>query len=302
MLSLGCKIGGYLIMAKKSEAEIQSEVTPTIPEPSSVPLTEEPMQRDEFASPEFVDPEARLPRIQAVRGESNLEHCGYFITADQMAQAGWLDFDESQLIEYTFNSGKTEQGILIRKPRMIVCPKTPVLAFDRDESEKNQQIVILGLYDRLAKENERVSNIQLFQVFLLNSNNQPLHSIPLSYKAKGANQASFSQHWQEFCTQITACHAIENRIAAKPKNAAFKSLCVFEFEVQRQTVGEKKKSPCCYVTSHTKPTLETWKQHFLGYDQQTKEWTWEALEPDRPLTVPAFSQFVPSQQLALPES
>jgi hypothetical protein len=260
------------------------------------------IQRDEFASPEFVDPEARLPRIQAVRGESNQEHCGYFITVDQMAQAGWQDVDESQLIEYTFNSSETEQGILIRKPRMIVCPKTPVLAFDRDESEKLQQTVILGLYDRTCKENERISNIQFFQVFLVNAQNQPLHSIPLSYKAKGANQASFSKHWQQFCTEITACHAICNRIAAKPKNASFKSLCVFEFEVQRQTVGDKKKSPCCYVTSHTKPTLETWKQHFLGYDQQTKEWTWEALEPDRPLTIPAFPQLSPSPQLGLPES
>ena len=287
-------------MANKSDtngqfdAAIQSAAT-------SVPEVEPVIERDEFASPDFVDPDARLPRIQAVRGESNLEHCGYFITADNLAQAGWLDLDESQLIEYTFNSGEVEQGILIRKPRMIVCPKSPVLAFDRDESEKLQQTVIVGLYDRTAKENERISNIQLFQVFLVNAQNQPLHSIPLSYKAKGANQASFSKHWQQFCTEITACHAIENGIAAKPKNAAFKSLCVFEFEVERQTVGEKKKSACCYVTSHTKPSMETWKQHFLGYDQQIKKWTWEALEPDRPLTIPAFPQ-IPSPPLALPES
>jgi hypothetical protein len=288
-------------MAKKSDTNVQFDAA-TQSEAMPLPeIVEATVERDEFASPEFVDPEARLPRIQAVRGESNLEHCGYFVTADNMAHAGWLDFDESQLIEYTFNSGETEQGILIRKPRMIVCPKSPVLAFDRDESEKLQQTAIIGLYDRTAKENERISNIQFFQVFLVNSDNQPLHSIPLSYKAKGANQASFSKHWQQFCTEITACHAIENRIAAKPKNASFKSLCVFEFEVERLIVGDKKKSPCCYVSSHTKPTLETWKQHFLGYDRQTKEWTWEALEPERPLTIPAVLQ-IPSSALALPES
>ncbi|MEG3920728.1 DUF5895 domain-containing protein [Microcoleus sp. T3_A4] len=70
-------------MAKKSDtnvqsdAAIQSEVMPA-PETGELPL-----ERDEFASPDFVDPEARLPRIQAVRGESNLEHCGYFVTVDQ---------------------------------------------------------------------------------------------------------------------------------------------------------------------------------------------------------------------------
>ncbi|MEG4165930.1 DUF5895 domain-containing protein, partial [Microcoleus sp. S36b_B5] len=112
-------------MAKKSEVNVQSDVdiqSDAMPIPEVVEAT---IERDEFASPDFVDPDARLPRIQALRGESNLEHCGYFITVDQMAQAGWQDFDESQLIKYTFNSSQTEQGILIKKPRMIVCPKTP---------------------------------------------------------------------------------------------------------------------------------------------------------------------------------
>ena len=109
-------------MANKSDtngqfdAAIQSAAT-------SVPEVEPVIERDEFASPDFVDPDARLPRIQAVRGESNLEHCGYFITADNLAQAGWLDLDESQLIEYTFNSGEVEQGILIRKPPDDCMPK-----------------------------------------------------------------------------------------------------------------------------------------------------------------------------------
>src|SRR4028118_565897 len=142
-------------MAKKSESNVQFD-DDIQSAAMSVPEVEPTIERDEFANPDFVDPDARLPRIQAVRGESNLEHCGYFITADNVAQAGWLDLDESQLIEYTFNSGEVEQGILIRKPRMIVCPKSPVLAFDRDESEKLQQTAIVGLYDSLAKGNERV--------------------------------------------------------------------------------------------------------------------------------------------------
>ena len=279
-------------MAKKLDSDIQSVATSIseTSETTQIPSAESPAQRDEFASSQFVDPDARLPRIQALRGESNPEHCGYFVSTDQMAQAGWLSIDESLLIEYTFNSGESQAGILIRKPRMLVCPKTPVLAFDRDDTEKLQQTVIIGLYDRACKENERISNIQFFQVFLVNADNQPLHSIPLSYQAKGANQGSFNQHWQQFCAEITACHAIENRIAAKPKNALFKSLCVFEFEVNRELVGQKKKSACCYVASHTKPTLETWKQHFVGYNQQTKEWTWEALEPERPLVIPQLPQ------------
>jgi hypothetical protein len=36
--------------------------------------------RDRFAAPEYVNPNARLPRIQALRGENGASECGYFIT------------------------------------------------------------------------------------------------------------------------------------------------------------------------------------------------------------------------------
>jgi hypothetical protein len=89
---------------------------------------------DEFASPEFVDPNGKMPRIQALRGEHNLDHCGYFIPFKDIALAGWQNLDESQVITYTFQSGDEEQGLLFKEPRMIVCPKTSLLAWDRKAS------------------------------------------------------------------------------------------------------------------------------------------------------------------------
>jgi hypothetical protein len=71
-------------MAKKSDTNVQLDAA-IQSSAMSIPEVEPTIERDEFASPDFVDPEARLPRIQAVRGESNLEHCGYFITVDNMA-------------------------------------------------------------------------------------------------------------------------------------------------------------------------------------------------------------------------
>ena len=38
------------------------------------------MVRDRFANPEYINPDARLPRIQALRGENGASECGYFIT------------------------------------------------------------------------------------------------------------------------------------------------------------------------------------------------------------------------------
>ena len=74
--------------------------------------------RDRFAAPEYVNPHARLPRIQALRGENGASECGYFITETEMAKAGWGQIDESQTIVYEYNSGGKERGLLIQSPRM----------------------------------------------------------------------------------------------------------------------------------------------------------------------------------------
>lgn len=246
-----------------------------------------PQEKDEFCSPEFLDPNAKLPRIQALRGTSP-KNCGYFISVDQMAMAGWKDFDEKHLTEYTYeSSGETEQGILIQNPRMLVCPKTPVLGYDRKLSlEPNASTVILGKYNAEMKEDENVGNMQFFQVFLLDKDNQPLHQIPLLYRAAGANQASFSVHWQEFCKEINNCHSIVNGIAAKQKNNMFYSLAVFCFKTAREQAGSKQKSPACKVVEHEVPTLENWRNYFIGFNKSNKEYVWDCLEPKKPMAIP----------------
>ena len=251
---------------------------------------------DEFASAEFIDPNARLPRLQALRG-TNPKLCGYFINIEEMAKAGWLDFDSvaTDLTEYTYeSSGNTEQGLLLQQPRMLVCVRTPLLGFDRTASMEAEQLVILGHWRREYKEDDNIGNVQMYEIFLLNEDNQPLHSLPLSYVAKGANQATFSQEWQKLTQEVTACHAVRqhsrsettNGIAARPKDARFKSLCVFEPVVERQQVGTKQKSFACRITGHTVPTVENWTEFFVGYDQLLKQQVWQGLQPTMPLLTP----------------
>ena len=255
------------------------------------------MEPDEFASSEFIDPNARLPRIQALRGITP-QLCGYFLNIDEMAKAGFIDYDSvsKQLIEYTFeSSGETEQGLLLQKPRLLVCPRTPLLGFDRAATKETEQLVILGHWQRSFKEDDNIGNCQFYEVILLNEDNQPLHTVPLSYVAKGANQATFSQEWQRLTQEVTTCHAIANGIAARPKDARFKSLCVFELKVTRELVGTKQKSFTCRVTGHTAPTPDTWKQFFVGYNPILKKQVWDGLQPTLPPSIPETTT------LALPE-
>lgn len=61
----------------------QFEIESDVEVQSTFPVEE----KDEFATTEYLDPDARLPRIQALRGATT-KMCGYFVAVNQMAAAG----------------------------------------------------------------------------------------------------------------------------------------------------------------------------------------------------------------------
>jgi hypothetical protein len=246
------------------------------------------VERDMFAAPEYVNPDARLPKIQAVRGENGASECGYFITVNELAKAGWKSIDESKLITYEYNSGGKELGLLIQSPRMLVVQRSPLFAFDRALSMQEKRTVVVGQYNKqLHSDRTMYGTGCCYEVVLLDPNNQPLHEISFAYVPKGANQASFSQHWQQAVLAITLCHAKANGIAPKPKDARFNSLCVFQFTVKRELAGNNAKSPACKVDTHEEPNQANWTRFFLGRHQETAMKLLDLLSPSSKLCLPA---------------
>lgn len=247
--------------------------------------------RDRFAEPEYVNPNARLPKIQALRGENGAAECGYFITEKEMALAGWFEADESQMMIYEFNSGGKERGLLIKSPRMLVVPRSPLFAFDRLLSRQEERLHIAGGYSKIKHCNrEQFGTAQAYEVLLLDANNQPLHEIGLAYLAKGANQASFSSHWQQLVVEVTKCHAIANGIPARPKDVRFNCLCVLDFTVKRELAGTNAKSPACKVHSHLSPNQSNWEQFFLGRNNDIADRFLDLMCPTTELFVPTMAQ------------
>lgn len=243
--------------------------------------------RDRFAAPEYVNPNARLPRIQALRGENGASECGYFITEAEMSKAGWRNIDQSSTIVYEYNSGGKERGLLIQSPRMLVVQRSPLFAFDRQLSRTEGRLVVAGQYSKqLYSNRDKYGTAQCYEVLLLDQNNQPLHEIGFAYVAKGANQASFSFHWQQLVNEVTKCHAIANLIPARAKDARFNSLCVFQFTVKRELAGNNAKSPACKVYSHVAPTQVNWEQFFLGRQDEIANRFLNLLAPTTELTLP----------------
>jgi hypothetical protein len=249
-------------------------------------ITEEPaIVKDRFASPEYTDPQARLPRIQALRGEKGDVDCGYFITQDEMQKAGWYEVKAKDLITYEFNGGGKEQGLLIKSPRMLVVPRSPLFAFDRQLSMQDKRMFVVGPYSynlHGGDKKEKYGLGQYYEVLLLDQNNELLHETSFAYLAKGSNQASFNTHWQQLVNEVTRCHAIANGIPARPKNILFSSLCVLQFNVTRELAGSSLKSYACKVGSHESPSLDNWEKFFLGRDSKTADRFLNLLAPASP--------------------
>jgi Family of unknown function (DUF5895) len=239
--------------------------------------------KDRFASNEYTDTQARLPRLQALRGEKGDIDCGYFITETEMEKAGWYSFKPKDLVAYQYNSGNQEKGLLLKTPRMLVVQRSPLFAFDRQASVQQKQLIVSGAYSRQAHNSrEKYGLGQYYEILLLDENNEPLHELPLGYLAKGANQASFSSHWQQLVNEITRFHAQANGIPARPKNSMFTCLCVFQFSVKRELAGTSMKSYACKVDSHVSPTAANWESFFLGRDNATADRFLQLMAPTAP--------------------
>jgi Family of unknown function (DUF5895) len=170
---------------------------------------------------------------------------------------------------------------------MLVVPRSPLFAFDRQNSRQEGRLVVAGQYNKqLYSDRERFGTAQCYEILLLDDQNQPLHEIGLAYVAKGANQASFSFHWQQLVNEVTKCHAIGNSIPARAKDIRFSSLCVFHLTVKRELAGNNAKSPACKVHSHVAPTQDNWEQFFLGRQDDIADRFLNLLAPTTELTLP----------------
>jgi hypothetical protein len=167
---------------------------------------------------------------------------------------------------------------------MLVCPKTDLYQFDAKASEEQQTRVIVGLYNAEHKNNPDLKTERLYLVFFLDENNEPLHTSPLKYAARGVNGATFEIERRAFKAELETCHAITNEVAAKPKDDRFHALGAFCFTTKAELVGDKKKHWCCPGSNSRKARTENWKSYFVGFTH-LKEYTWTALEPGQKIDI-----------------
>jgi hypothetical protein len=233
--------------------------------------------QNKYLSRQYAATDFSFPYCQALRGEDP-KQCGYFVPLSQADKAGWRDLEGAEMTEYAYNSGQTEVGILLQQPRMTITPVSSLGMYDRQASQKEETLVVIGKWNRESR-NENVGNFQIYLVMFFNEQKQPLHDIPLKLVAKGAHQATLSEQWQKFCVSVARCQAKANRVFFSPRNEIFNTLCLFQPQIIRKSVGDKIKSPACYINGYVAPTVNNWQDFFIGTDEELAEVVIEMMNP-----------------------
>jgi Family of unknown function (DUF5895) len=68
---------------------------------------------NKYLTTDYAATEISFGYVQALRGEADSSHCGYFVPLSQMEKCGWRNIDSAQLIEYTYNSGRNLVMLLL---------------------------------------------------------------------------------------------------------------------------------------------------------------------------------------------
>jgi Family of unknown function (DUF5895) len=221
---------------------------------------------NKYLSCQYAATDFSFPYVQALRGEDPKQY-GYFVPLSQANKAGWRDLDPAKLTEYGYNTGKTEVGILFQQPRMVLTPVSSLGMFDRKASLEDETLVVIGKWDRQLRGDENIGNFQIYLVMFFDEHKRPLHDIPLKLVAKGAQQATLSEQWQQFCVAVARCQAQAHKVFFSPRNEVFNALCLFQPHLIRKSVGEKTKSPALYVDGCVEPTVDNWQDFFLGNNE-----------------------------------
>ena len=240
--------------------------------------------QNKYLSRQYAATDFSFPYCQALRGEDP-KQCGYFVPLSEADKSGWRDLEGAEMTEYAYNSGKTEVGILLQQPRMTITPVSSLGMYDRQASQKEETLVVIGKWNRESR-NENVGNFQIYLVMFFDEQKQPLHDIPLKLVAKGAHQATLSEQWQKFCVSVARCQAKANRVFFSPRNEIFNALCLFQPHIIRKSVGDKIKSPACYVDGYVNPTVDNWQDFFLGTDDDLADAVVGMMNPQPRLLLP----------------
>lgn len=235
-----------------------------------------PISLADLVSPDYAGEIKSFPVCQLLNGAKSPKDTGLFIKLPSLVKADWKNIPKpEELYTQTFNSGESEQGILLQKPNILIFQQSP--RFIETRAKKDQKSKIIGVY-----ENPRDAEVYnsdkanytlrtLYLIFLLNDKGEKLHSVPLCLTVKGVAAAQFGVQLDSFRQSLEKAFAEAQKIPYSPKNEQFHSLGVFTPTFEPSLEGGAEKSWVCIAKTYAPATAKDIAK-FLRTDLADEVW------------------------------
>lgn len=275
-------------MAFKATAQEDETALAVSPQGAIAPAND--FDFEDFAK--YKRPPSRQPAIKVINVESPV---GLWVAADNMELAGWNPEGDMSSVGAIPHKVKTKDiasdgkgfvyidGFLITKPRIVVINESPLLGclINDPDPKKKEKInkEFTGVWEKdyefpagYTKTTHSYKAITMYLLWLLDANNQPLHSVPLQLSARGNFAVEFAKQMKRFRGEFEQVFLEMKGHIKLDKNPEmdnrWHTMSVFCPIFETQIRGDDGlASPCCITTGYETPTVENFNQLCIAYGE-----------------------------------
>jgi hypothetical protein len=199
--------------------------------------------------------------------EDGLKEIGFFIKAVEAEKAGFIPDDTWQPYEASLGSG-TEVGFITQSPKFAIIHKSQREIQYRPSKDDRYSFVGLAwengaetpLLATAKADKDHYKVVVRHLVLFLGKDDQPLHTTPIQYTAKGAFAASLYAETKDLYEKVSKTYFTRLKTAGKPYSGGLLSPFALAFVKIHMEIGfqrnHEKESPFCIPTEIKIPTVE----------------------------------------------
>ena len=188
------------------------------------------------------------PRLTALRGISQRQ-TGFFITLRDLEKAQFIT-DGLEIINYEYEGGNLEQGILFATCNLLAYPltKTELLMKNDAVSQKSKKGVYFPYIKDWQEPDKKYSACRAYQVYLLDETKEILHQNPLVLILKGWSSLYFQNALKEGYGFFEKAMTEFLGTSFTQKNDEFHKTTILNLKCERKIPPESQyKTPVCAI-------------------------------------------------------
>jgi hypothetical protein len=199
--------------------------------------------------------------------EGGLQEIGFFIKATEAEKAGFIPDDTWQPYEASLGDG-TEVGFITQAPKFVIIHKSQREIQYRPS--KDDRFTFVGLAWENGAETPLLTTAKADKnhykvvvrnlILFLGKEDQPLHTTPIQYTAKGAFAASLYAETKDLYEKVSKTYFTRLKMAGKPCSGGLLSPFALAFAKIDFTIGfqrnDAEESPFCIPAEIKIPTVE----------------------------------------------